>query len=100
MSANNPCGYYEPHGRFRGGFNGSAQHLGRTQLALKTKAKSLARVRSAGTLPWLGFDRVQPKQTASLRKALSNQRIGWCCVDRLNWHSISVHLWFQGFSRF
>ena len=42
-----------------GGLNGSTQHLGRTRLALETKAKSLARVRSAGTLPWLGFDRVQ-----------------------------------------
>jgi hypothetical protein len=30
---------------------------------LKTKAKSLARVRSAGTLPWLGFDRVQPNRS-------------------------------------
>jgi hypothetical protein len=42
-----------------GGLNGSTQHSGRTQFALKTKAKSLAKVRSAGTLPWLGFDRVQ-----------------------------------------
>ena len=42
-----------------GGLNGSTQHLGRTRLALKTKTKSLARVRSAGTLLWLGFDRVQ-----------------------------------------
>jgi ASPM-SPD-2-Hydin domain-containing protein len=33
------------------------QHSSRTRLALKTKAKSLARVRSAGTLPWLSFDR-------------------------------------------
>jgi hypothetical protein len=43
--------------------NGSTQHLGRTRLALKTKAKSLARVRSAGTLPWLGFDGVQPNRS-------------------------------------
>src|SRR6266849_5109295 len=43
----------------RGGLNGSTQHSSRTRLALKTKAKSLARVRSAGTLPWLGFDRGQ-----------------------------------------
>ena len=28
-------------------------------LALETKAKSLTRVRSAGTLPWPEFDRVQ-----------------------------------------
>ena len=32
-------------------------------LPLKTKAKSLARVRSAGTLPWLGFDRAQPNRS-------------------------------------
>src|SRR6266404_3969564 len=32
-----------------GGLNGSTQHSSRTRLALKTKAKSLARVRSAGT---------------------------------------------------
>jgi hypothetical protein len=44
-----------------GDLNGSTQHSRRTRLALKTKAKSLARVRSAGTLPWLAFDRVQPK---------------------------------------
>jgi hypothetical protein len=43
-----------------GEFNGSTQHSSRTRLALKTKAKSLAWVRSAGTLPWLGFDGGQP----------------------------------------
>jgi hypothetical protein len=43
------------------GLNGSMQHSSRTQLTLKTKAKSLAR--SAGTLPWLGFDRVQPNRS-------------------------------------
>src|SRR6266403_5385628 len=48
---------------FRGGFNGSTQHPSRTRLALKTKAKSLARVRPAGTLPWLGFDRGQPNRS-------------------------------------
>src|SRR5712664_3562487 len=47
----------------RGGLNGSTQHSSRTRLALKTKAKSLARVRSAGTLPWLGFDRGQPNRS-------------------------------------
>jgi hypothetical protein len=47
----------------RGGLNGSTQHSGRTRLALKTKARSLARVRSAGTLPWPGFDRVQPNRS-------------------------------------
>jgi len=46
-----------------GGLNGSTQHSNRTRLALKTKAKSLARVRSAGTLPWLGFDRGQPNRS-------------------------------------
>src|SRR6266480_240475 len=46
-----------------GGLNGSTQHSSRTRLALKTKAKSLARVRSAGTLPWLGFDRGQPNRS-------------------------------------
>ncbi len=40
----------------RGGLNGS------------TKAKSLARVRSAGTLPWLGFDRGQPNRSLLPRK--------------------------------
>jgi hypothetical protein len=44
---------------YPGGLNGSTQQSGQTQLVLKTKAKSLARVRSAETLPWLGFDRVQ-----------------------------------------
>src|SRR6267142_2569539 len=47
----------------RGGLNGSTLHSSRTRLALKTKAKSLARVRSAGTLPWLGFDRGQPNRS-------------------------------------
>jgi hypothetical protein len=45
---------------FAGGFNGSTQHLGRTQLALKTKAKSLAQIKTARALPWLGFERVEP----------------------------------------
>jgi hypothetical protein len=31
---------------------------GRTQFALKTKVKSLAEVRTARALPWLGFARV------------------------------------------
>src|SRR6267143_6499227 len=48
---------------YAGGLNGSTQHSSRTRLALKTKAKSLARVRSAGTLPWLGFDRRQPNRS-------------------------------------
>jgi len=43
-----------------GDLNGSLQHSGRTELALKTKVKSLARVRPAGTLPWPGCDRVLP----------------------------------------
>jgi hypothetical protein len=43
-----------------GGLNRSTQHSGRTELALKTKAKSLAGVGSVGTLPWLGFGQVQP----------------------------------------
>ena len=42
-----------------GGLNGSSQHFGRVRLALEAKAKSLARVRSAGTLRWPGFDRLQ-----------------------------------------
>jgi len=48
---------------FLGGLNGSTQHSGRTRLALKTKAKSLSRARSSGTLPWLGFDRVQTNRS-------------------------------------
>lgn|SRR5690242_616103 len=48
---------------FGGGLNGSTQHSVRTQLILKTKAESLAGVRSAGTLPWLGFDRAQPNRS-------------------------------------
>jgi hypothetical protein len=46
-----------------GGLNRSTQHSGRTQLALKTKAKSLAGVRLAETLPWLDFDRVEPNRS-------------------------------------
>src|SRR5580692_4362151 len=46
-----------------GGFNGSRQHSARTRLALKTKAKSLARVRSTETPTWLSFDRVQPNRS-------------------------------------
>jgi|HubBroStandDraft_3_1064219.scaffolds.fasta_scaffold117110_2 hypothetical protein len=46
----------------RGGLNGSTQHSGRTHLALKTKAKIAGWVRSVGTLPWLGFDRVLPNR--------------------------------------
>jgi hypothetical protein len=46
-----------------GGLNGSTQHSSRTRLALKTEIKSLARVRSAGTLPWLGHERGQPNRS-------------------------------------
>ena len=53
---------------FDGGLNRSTQYSGQTQLALKTKAKSLARVGSAGTLPWLGFDRVQSNRSLLLGK--------------------------------
>jgi hypothetical protein len=53
---------------YAGGLNGSMQHSSRTRLALKTKAKSLARVRSVGTLPWLGSDRVQPNRSILPRK--------------------------------
>jgi hypothetical protein len=43
-----------------GDLNGSTQHQARTHLALKTRAKSLVRVRSDGTLPRLGFVQVKP----------------------------------------
>ena len=54
-----------------GGLNGSTQHLRRTRLALKTKTKSLAGVRSAGTLTWLGFDPGQPIGSLLPGEALS-----------------------------
>src|SRR6266852_4261870 len=47
----------------RGGLNGSTQHSARTHLALKTRAEIAREVRSVGTLPWLGFDRVQPNRS-------------------------------------
>jgi len=50
--------------------------------ALKTKAKSLAKVRSAGTLPWLGFDLVPAKKVGSPGEVLSDQLIRWCCIGR------------------
>src|SRR6188472_3484787 len=62
----NPTPKVAPFYIASGGFNGSTQHSSRTRLALKTKAKSLARVRSAGTLPWLGFDRGQPNRALPL----------------------------------
>jgi len=48
----------------------------------KQKPKSLAEVRPAGTLLWLGFDRVQPKD-GSPAQALSSQCAGSCCIDRM-----------------
>jgi hypothetical protein len=36
------------------------QHSSRTRLALETKPKSLVRVKSAGTLPWLGLTEYSP----------------------------------------
>jgi len=51
-----------------GGLNGSMQHSGRTPLALKTKAKSLGRVRSAGTPPGLGFDQMRSNRSVLLGK--------------------------------
>src|SRR5216683_6137850 len=64
--------------------NGSTQHSSRTRLALKTKAKSLARVRSAGTLPWLGFARAQPNGSVPQGKYCRVNRFRWCCIDRLS----------------
>jgi hypothetical protein len=64
------CGPSPFHGApgNRGGFNGSTQHSARTHLGLKTKAKIARQLRSAGTLPWLGFDRVQPNRSVLQRK--------------------------------
>jgi hypothetical protein len=44
------------------------QHSGDGDLHLKTKAKSLARVRLVGTLLWLGFDQPQPDRSFLLGK--------------------------------
>ena len=70
---------------FGGGLNGSTQHSARTHLALKTKAKIARKVRSAGTLPWLGSDRVQSKEIGSPGEVLPDQLIRGCCIDRLSW---------------
>jgi|GEM_PF-2606922 len=51
-----------------GGLNGSMQHSSRTRFSLRTKAKSFARVRSAGTLRRLGFGRAQPNRSLLLGK--------------------------------
>jgi len=66
-------------GKF-GGLNGSTQHSSRTRLALKTKAKPLARVRSAGTLPWLGSDRGQPNKSFLLGKLVESTH--WMVLHR------------------
>jgi hypothetical protein len=58
-------------------------------LRLRTKAKSLAEGGIAGALPWLGFGQVRPRQIGSAGEAFSNQRIGWCRIDRLSWHALS-----------
>jgi hypothetical protein len=49
-----------------GSLDAWTQHPARTRLALKTKAKIARWVRSAGTLPRLGFDRVQPDRSVLL----------------------------------
>jgi hypothetical protein len=59
-----------------------------THPALKTKAKNARWVRSAGTLSLARFSPSAVKQIGSPWKALSNQRVGWCCIDRLNWHDL------------
>jgi hypothetical protein len=41
-------------------------------------------VRSAGTLPWLGFDRVQPNRQFS-RGSIVKSMYRMCCIDRLSW---------------
>jgi hypothetical protein len=51
---------------------GSTQHSARTQLVLKTKAKITRYARSAETLPWLGFEQVQP--TGRLSQVASTYR--------------------------
>jgi hypothetical protein len=47
---------------------------------LKTKAKSLARVRSAGTLPWLGFDR--DSQTDHFSRGSIVESTHWVVLHR------------------
>jgi len=46
----------------------------------KRKPKSLARVRPAGTLPWLGFDRVQPYRW--LRRGSIAESMHWMVLHR------------------
>jgi hypothetical protein len=57
-------------------------------LQRKQEPKSLAMVRSAGTLPWLGLTAYSQTDRASL-EALSNQRTEWCCIDLLSWQRLS-----------
>ena len=53
------------------------------------EVKSLARVRPAATLPWLGFDRCRGRRDVSPAERRWNQRAGWCCIDRLSWQRSS-----------
>jgi hypothetical protein len=74
-----PCG----NGHFddkHGGLNGSTQHSARTHLALKTELKTLAGLDQPERYPGSAV-----KQIGSPGKAWSNQRVGWCCIDRLSW---------------
>jgi len=61
--------------------------LSSNHLALKAKAKNARSVRSTGTLPLLArFSPSAVNQIGSSGQALSNQCVGWCCIDRLSWH--------------
>ena len=64
----------------RGGFNRSPQHSARTHLALKTKAKNACRIRSAGTLSWLGFHQVCQTDRFSRESIVESMR--WMVLHR------------------
>jgi hypothetical protein len=50
---------------------------------LKTKAEALIRVRSVGTLPWLGFDRAQANRSLLPKKNAAGSPVA-CYSQGLN----------------
>jgi hypothetical protein len=57
--------------------------------AIENKGQIARWVRSAGTLSLARYSPSEVKQIGSPRKALSNQRIGNCCIDRLSRRDLS-----------
>ena len=73
---------------YAGDLNGSTQNLARNPLALKTNANIICWGQTRRNAAPPRFWPSKAKQVVLPREALSNQRNGGCCNDRLSWQPL------------